>query len=147
MLTLFQDNPMQANPDKFKMMVLNKCENDVIYNIMVNDTVMLSIQEARDLGVLMLVCHKNHISLLCQKAGKHVMSRLSKQLRTEAKLLFLRHILSYYEFRPLVWHHCGRDNIIKIEKVSCRALRFVYNDFRDSYSGLRSKASRPLMYV
>ncbi len=45
------------------------------------------------------------------------------------------------------WHHCHQDDIIKMEKVQFSALRFVYNDFNESYSGLRSKASRPLMYV
>ncbi len=65
---------MQANPDKFKMMVFNQCEN-VTHSIMVNDTIMLPVQEARVLGVLIDagLSFKNHISLLCQKAGKHVM--------------------------------------------------------------------------
>ncbi len=64
------------------------------------------------------------------------MSMLSKQLRTEAKLfLFKTFILSHFNFCPLVWHHCNQDDIIKTEKVQFRAVRFVCNDFKESYSG------------
>ncbi len=90
MLPRFRDNHLQANPDKFKMIVFNQCEN-VTHSILVNNTAMLSVQEASVLGDLIDagLSFKNHISLLCQKADKHinVMSRFSKQLRTEAKLL------------------------------------------------------------
>ncbi len=34
-----------------------------------------------------------------------------------------------------------------MEKVQLRALRFVFNDFRASYSDLRSRAGRPLLYT
>ena len=35
----------------------------------------------------------------------------------------------------------------KIEKIQCRALKFIYNDFSSSYTTLRQKANRPLLYV
>ena len=44
-------------------------------------------------------------------------------------------------------HFCYLRHLSKMEKVQFRALCFVYSDFKESYSGLRSKASRPLMYV
>ncbi len=104
-----------------------------------NDTVM-SVKEARVLGVLIDtgLSFKN-ISLLCQKAVKrmiNVVSRLCKQLRTDA--LFKTFILSHFNFCPLVWHHCNQDDIIKIEKAQFGPLSFVYNDFKESYSGLCS---------
>ncbi len=134
MLTWFRDNHMQANPDTFKMMVFNQGEN-VTHSIMGNDTIMLSVHDARVLGLLFDagLSFKNHISLLCQKADKHVMSRLSKHLGTEAKLLLFKTFgLSHFNFCPLVWHHCNQDDIIKMEKVQFRALRFVYSDFNES---------------
>ena len=108
MLTWFGNKHMQANHDnffKFKMTVFSQCEN-VTHSIMLNDTVMLSVQEARVLGVLIDagLSFKNYVSLLCQKAGKHtnVMSRLSKQLWTEVKLvLFKTFTLSHFNFCPL----------------------------------------------
>ncbi len=75
------------------MMIFNQCEH-VTHRIVVNDTVMLSVQEVRFLGVLIYagLSFNNHISLLYHKAVKHinVMSRLTKQLRTEAKLLLFK---------------------------------------------------------
>ena len=35
----------------------------------------------------------------------------------------------------------------KIEKLQYKALKYVYNDFKSSYTDLRKKANRPLMYV
>ena len=35
----------------------------------------------------------------------------------------------------------------KIEKLQYKALKYVYNDFKSSYTDLRKMANRPLMYI
>ncbi len=42
---------------------------------------------------------------------------------------------------------CGLGDLKKIEKVQLKGLPFISNDFRASYSDLRSRAGRPLSYI
>ena len=35
----------------------------------------------------------------------------------------------------------------KIEKLQYKALKYVYSDFKSSYTDLRKRANRPLMYI
>ncbi len=44
-------------------------------------------------------------------------------------------------------HFCTVQDLRKNEKIQYSALRHVYNDFAASYTILREKAHRPLMYV
>ncbi len=46
MLTWFRETHMQTNPDKFKMMVFDRCKHTA-HSRMVNDAVMASRQGAR----------------------------------------------------------------------------------------------------
>ena len=39
-----------------------------------------------------------------------------------------------------MWHFCGKRNTSKIEKLQERALRFVFNDFTNSYENMLKKA-------
>ena len=48
MLTWFRDNHMQANPDKFNLMVFDR--NNATHTA--TDTVITSVQETRILGVM-----------------------------------------------------------------------------------------------
>ena len=47
----------------------------------------------------------------------------------------------------MVWHYCSKSDTIKIEKIQERALRYVYCDFNSSYSTLRDRAEKPLLYT
>ena len=96
------------------------------------------------------LCFNEHISETCKKAGRklNVLRRLSNVFGEEEKLkMFQAFIVSHFNLCPLVWHCCSTTNAKKIETLQERALRFVYNDFVSSYSDLRAKANRPLMYV
>jgi len=44
-----------------------------------------------------------------------------------------------------VWHHCGKRNTTKIEKVNERTLRYVYNDKHASYQHLLDRIRLPSM--
>ena len=37
--------------------------------------------------------------------------------------------------------------MVKLEKIQCRALRYVYRDFTSSYSDLRKRSNNSLLYV
>ncbi len=46
-----------------------------------------------------------------------------------------------------MWHHCGKSNTLKLEKIQFRALKFVFNDNSSSYSDLLIKAKLPTLEV
>ena len=56
-------------------------------------------------------------------------------------------ILSHFNFCSSVWHYCSMRDLRKIEKLQYKALKYVYNDFKSSYTDLRKMANRPLMYI
>ena len=92
------------------------------------------------------------LTLLCQKTRRYInaihVSRMTNELTAEAMLLLFRSfILSHFNYCPLIWHFCGLGDLKKIEKVQLRVLSFVFNDFHASYSNLRSRPGRPLLYI
>ena len=114
--------------------------------------VIYSQSEVKLLGVHIdsKLTFTNHIKEICLKAGRQInmIARLSKTLNIDAKqLLFKTFILSHFNYCPLVWHFCGIEDMNKNEKVQKRALQFVYNDFNSSYSSLRERSDRPLLYT
>ncbi len=40
------------------------------------------------------------------------------------------------DYCPIVWNFCGKVNTKKIEKIQERALHFMFNDKKGSYSSL-----------
>ena len=56
-------------------------------------------------------------------------------------------ILSHFNFCSSIWHYCSMRDLRKIEKLQYKALKYVYNDFKSSYTDLRKMANRPLMYI
>ncbi len=141
---------MQANAEKFQLILFARQE--VAGSLNIGGTAINSEPVVKLLGVSIdkALSFSNHITLLCQKAGRyiHVLSRMSNELTAEAKLLLYKSfILSHFNYCPLVWHFCGLGDLKKMEKVELRALRFVFNDFHASYCELRSRSGRPLLYT
>ena len=151
MLGWFEANYMQANPAKFQVIIFDKTQSTC--SLIINDGVVLQSQTCVKLLGLYIdvkLTFSEHISVICKKAGKQIsaLPRLSRNLDVNCKLmLFQSFILCHFNFCPLVWHFCSNRDLKKVEKVQHRALKFVYNDFTSSYSDLRRKANRPLMYV
>ena len=150
MLKWFKENYLQANPSKFQFIVFDKTNISRTLNL--DDNEIMSEQCVKLLGVNIdkNLNFSSHVSATCKKAGKqlNVLSRLSVCLDVEAKLLILQtFILSHFNYCPIVWHFCSREDLRKIEKIQKRALRYVYNDFTSTYSELRCKANKPLLYT
>jgi hypothetical protein len=63
---------------------------------------------------------------------------LSGMLDIESKfMIFNAFIVSNIMYCPLIWHMCSISDSKKIEKVQERALRYVLNDFNDTYYNLQ----------
>ena len=73
MVTWFNDNFLQANPEKFQFIMFNDLNNDCVLSI--NNSVKLVKQEqVKLLGVTIdsKLTFTDHINGLCIKAGKHL---------------------------------------------------------------------------
>ena len=91
-----------------------------------------------------------HISAICAKAGRQLnaLARLSNVLSTKTKItIFNSFILCHFNYCPLVWHHCSKESMNKMEKVQERGLRIVYNDKFSDYADLLSKANKQTLYI
>ena len=55
--------------------------------------------------------------------------------------------MSNFNFCPLAWHFCNKNNTSKLEKIQERALRFIYDDFVSSYDELLVKAKVPSLNI
>ena len=148
----FNNNSMKVNPDKFQVIFFdrkNSCANEYL---MINNIKIVHQPTVKLLGMY-IDCKLNfdeHVREICRKAGfkLNVLARLSKTLDEEAKLLlFHSFILSYFKYCCPVWVFCDLPSIRVIEKIQERALRFVYNDFRSTYSDLCAKSGISLLCV
>ena len=64
---------------------------------------------------------------MCQKAGKQMgaLARLSNVFNQKTKILLMQSfILSHFLYCSVVYHYCSRSDIIKLEKVQKKSLRF-----------------------
>ena len=87
-----------------------------------------------------------HISNICKKAARQLnaLKRIGKHLNRLGKLtIYYSFIMSNFSYCSLTWHFCGEQNTKKIEKIQERALRFIYDDFQNSYEFLLEKSKLP----
>ena len=57
------------------------------------------------------------------------------------------HIISNFNYCPLVWMFSTAKSLNKTESLQKRALRFLYNDYSISYEGLLEKAGKVKMNI
>jgi hypothetical protein len=148
----FTNNGMSVNANKFQMILFDKSNCDDNDFITVDSVTIRHQPVVKLLGVYFdtKLNFSYHINEICRKAGKKlcVLARLSKSLDTKSKLtLFHAFILTHFEYCAVVWHFCSMNDMKRIEKIQKQALRYVYSDFKSSYTDLRIKSDRPLMYT
>ena len=74
------------------------------------------------------------------------LNRLKNILPLKTKeSLYRAFILPYFNYFNQVWHHCGKRNTAKIEKVNKRALRYIFKDKSASYQDLLQRIRLPSM--
>ena len=52
-------------------------------------------------------------------------------------------ILCHLNYCPLIWHFTSKSNVLKLEKLQERTLRFVFNDYDSDYDALLAQADMP----
>ena len=142
-ISWFKDNEMEANPSKFQPIILTA--KDTV-TIEICDNIVFSEENVTLLSVI-LDKNRNfndHTKMLCRKAASQlaVLQRLSNCLDFGARMAIFRcFILSHFNYCNLVWHFCGATNTARLERLQCRALKFVFQDWNSSYEDLLKKSS------
>ena len=88
----------------------------------------------------------DHISRICREVSAQVsaLNRLKNILPLKTKeSLYRAFILPYFNHCNQVWHHCGKRNTAKIEKVNERALRYIFKDKCVSHQDLLGRIKLP----
>ena len=68
--------------------------------------------------------------------------RLAKFLKERSRILIYKSFISSnFNYFPVTWMFCGWKNVMKLEKLQERALRFVFNDNNSSYVDLLKRGN------
>ncbi len=142
----FVENFMQVNPSKFQFMFLQKFTSKEIKPefIEVHGINIPRKNEVKLLGITIddKLKFDKQVDILCKNAARqlNILYRFKGIFDLkEREKIYHTFILSNFNYCPIVWHFCGKVNTKKIEKIQERALRFMFNDKKSSYSSLLEK--------
>ena len=146
----FTENKMLANPDKFQAIVLGNKSDEI--KLKINGLNIVPQKSVTLMGVILdsQLNYNLHITEICKRAGRqlNVLKRVSSYLSIKARMAILKtFIISHFNFCPVVWHHCGKVNTIKMEKIQERALRYVFSDYKSSYDELLARGNLQTLEV
>ena len=136
----FDDNCMDANPDKFKCFSLDWFGRPPV-SISIEGNTIPSSFSIKVLGVTLDsgLKYDTHISHLCSKASIHIhtMKRIGKYLDTDCRISMYKSLISsHFSYCPVSWMFCGKQYFDKLEKWQERAPRFVFSDYTSPYDDL-----------
>ena len=134
-ISWFDDNYMDANPDKFQCISLDRFGRPPI-SISVDGNTIPSSGRIKVMGVTLdnNLQYDIHISNLCSKAfiQINVMERIGKYLNACCRIAMYKSFISpNFSYCPVSGMFCGKRNSDKLEKLQERALRFVFLTIRD----------------
>jgi len=151
MLEWFNVNYLQANPDKFQVIIFeNGKNNERLLNIANTEVKACDVVKLLGVYIDKDMNFNYHISDLCKKAGRKInaLSRISNTLDAKSKhIIYESFISSQFSYCVAVWNFCNVADIRKMEKLQKRALRYIYNDFCAIYQDLLEKSNLSLLYV
>ena len=147
-------NHMLANPSKFQAIFLSKDKKQRTLNVPINikDKTIYSEASVKLLGIKIddNLTFDLHIANLCKKSSGQLnqLLRLSKYVSfADRKVCVDSFIFANFNYCPLVWHLTSSKSINKIEKIQERALRYLHDDFTNSYDKLLETSNRSTMTV
>ena len=136
---------MVTNPSKCLSLRFGTDTNDL--SISLNGTVIDIANTMHLLGVSIVkdLNFNVHVKETVRKVSCKLQVLKHKHLiPTHAKKrLYLACFLPHLTYCSTVWFHCGKQNADIIEKLNESILRFVFNDFNNSYGKLLQEISQP----
>ena len=144
-ISWFEQNYMDANPNKFQGIILGKDVPQSIALTAQDYEIPLS-NHLKVLGVTLddKLKFDIHIDSICLSASRQInaLKRLSKFLDESSRVLIYKSfVLSTFSYSPITWIFCGKRNSLKLEKLQERALRFVFSDFTSTYEELLKRGN------
>ena len=147
MLKWFHDNSMEANPCKFQSLLCKPARAcNVELKVEIAQSTIPSQSSIKTLGVI--VDHKlnfqEHIDSICKKASQQVnaMRRMYKYLDQKSRnAIYNSFIKSNFNYCPIVWMFASKTDLLKLESIQVRALRFVYRDLESSKQEILLKSN------
>ena len=148
----FEINEMEANPGKFQALIKTYGNIDLPPVIEIADVGIEFSDSVKLLGVNIDsdLSFNTHVSAISKKSSYslHAVTRLSRYFSvTCRRYLYNAFIIANFSYCSIVWHNCGIQNIIKLEKINRRALRIVFDDHESSYSHLLLMAGQHNLYT
>jgi hypothetical protein len=142
----FEANGMKANPEKYQAIVFGS-KVDAPVNFTIKGTAIECVNSVKLLGIKIdsKLNFDEHVKSICTKASQqiNVIMRMSNVLDTNVKEnIYKTFIQSTFSYCPVVWMMCSNSNLRKLEKLQCRALRFVYCDYTSSYEVLLARSKQ-----
>ncbi len=148
----FKENNMKVNPDKFQYIVFGVKENITCSSFVIDNVEIPPQSNVKLLGLYI----DNHLKFdeqikqICQKTGRQiqVLCRLSRILEEcNKRLLYDSFIECYFNYCSVIWHFCSVTNVLKLEKVQQKALKFITLDFTASYKELLCVCNKNPLYL
>ena len=122
---------MKANPEKFQFMILGKklCNKVrlIINSIVISES---NAVELRGITIDNILSFIEPINNLCRNASFkfYALRRIRKYLtQDQAKLLYNAFVNSQFNYAPIIWMFCRRNQYLKIQKIHLKGLNFVSN--------------------
>ena len=148
----FHMNGMSSNLTKFQCMLSSSTDLEPVFFEIDSDTKIKFEENVTVLGIHIdnKLTFSNHVRVCCKKAARQLnaFSRISRHLSITSRMaIFRSFILSNFQYCPLVWHFCGKQNNEKMEHIQERALRIVYNDHVSNYPELLSRAGIDTLFI
>jgi hypothetical protein len=143
--TWFQDNHMDANPEKFQCILLGG-EGKHSVSLSFKQKQITSTNNIKVLGVTLdnKLNFKLHVTQICQRASRQInaLKRISKFFNTDRRLLIYKSfIYGNFSYCPVTWLFCGKVNSNRLEKIQERALRYVFSDYSSPYDVLLTRGN------
>ena len=149
----FSDNNMIVNPKKFQPIIINR-QNSSNHNCCL--TLNKAEIKSKELVTLLRIEIDNKLTFekhefkICKKANNQLnaISRIGAVLgQKEKEVLINSFVYSNFNYGRLMWHFTTHKGIKKVEKVQESSLKFILNDYDETYFQLLDISKKPSMEV
>ena len=144
----FQSNGMGLNVDKCLSMWVGSNSEDLPLQLKNRNLQLSSSMKLLGITIDNALNFHEHVSGLVRKVNNQlqVLKRHKRLIPTGAKKrLYESFILSHLNYCSVIWLHCGKKNVDKLEKINERCLRFVFNDLHSTYDELLDYINQPCL--
>ena len=149
----FKSNNMIVNPGKCEAIIFNKHKgNHTNRTITINPKEIKAVAKVKLLRIAIddKLNFNHHMNNICKSASNQLntLIRLKHLLGfKERKVLVNTFVMSNFNYCSLVWNFSNAQSLSKIENLQKRTLRFLLNDYDNTYEDLPEKSGYPNMNV